>query len=53
MDRRNLPSFSSLRAFEAAARHLSFRAAGEEHESCIVVPAMKVRNFRFTGTTPD
>jgi LysR family glycine cleavage system transcriptional activator len=30
MDRRNLPSFSSLRAFEAAARHLSFRAAGEE-----------------------
>jgi LysR family glycine cleavage system transcriptional activator len=30
MERRNLPSFSSLRAFEAAARHLSFRAAGEE-----------------------
>ncbi|HTP42132.1 MAG TPA: TldD/PmbA family protein [Nitrospiria bacterium] len=29
------------------------RAAGEEHESCIVVPAMKIRNFRFTGTTPD
>ena len=29
------------------------RAAGEEHESCIVVPAMKVQNFRFTGTTPD
>jgi predicted Zn-dependent protease len=31
----------------------TIRAAGEEHESCIVVPAMKVRNFRFTGTTPD
>jgi predicted Zn-dependent protease len=29
------------------------RGAGEEHESCIVVPAMKVRNFRFTGSTPD
>ena len=29
------------------------RAAGEEHESCIVAPAMKIRNFRFTGTTPD
>jgi predicted Zn-dependent protease len=29
------------------------RAAGEEHESCIVVPAMKIGHFRFTGTTPD
>ena len=29
------------------------RAAGEEHDSCIVVPAMKIRNFRFTGSTPD
>ena len=28
--RRQLPSFPSLRAFEAAARHLSFRAAAEE-----------------------
>jgi predicted Zn-dependent protease len=31
----------------------TIRAAGEEHESCIVIPAMKIRNFRFTGTTPD
>jgi LysR family glycine cleavage system transcriptional activator len=30
MDRCRLPSFSSLRAFEAAARHLSFRAASDE-----------------------
>jgi PmbA protein len=29
------------------------RAAGEEHDSCIVVPPMKIRKFRFTGTTPD
>ena len=29
------------------------RAAGEEHDSCIVAPALKVRNFRFTGSTPD
>ena len=28
--RRNLPSFSSIRAFEAAARHLSFKHAAEE-----------------------
>lgn len=27
---RQLPSFPSLRAFEAAARHLSFKAAAEE-----------------------
>ncbi len=30
MRRRNLPSLSSLRAFEAAARHLSFRLAARE-----------------------
>jgi predicted Zn-dependent protease len=29
------------------------RTAGEEHDSCMVVPAMKIRNFRFTGSTPD
>ncbi|MEW6325116.1 MAG: metallopeptidase TldD-related protein, partial [Nitrospirota bacterium] len=29
------------------------RAAGEEHDSCIVAPALKIRNFRFTGGTPD
>ncbi len=29
------------------------RAAGEEHDSCIVAPAVTVRNFRFTGSTPD
>jgi len=28
--RRDLPPFASLRSFEAAARHLSFRGAGEE-----------------------
>ena len=27
---RNLPPFSAVRAFEAAARHQSFKAAGEE-----------------------
>jgi len=30
MRRRDLPSLSSLRAFEAAARHLSFRSAAQE-----------------------
>ncbi|NRG16996.1 LysR family transcriptional regulator [Rhizobiales bacterium] len=30
MTRRNLPSFKKLRAFEAAARHLSFKLAAEE-----------------------
>jgi PmbA protein len=29
------------------------RAAGEEHDSCMIVPAMKIRNFRFTGSTPE
>jgi PmbA protein len=29
------------------------RAAGEEHDSCMIVPAMKIRHFRFTGNTPD
>jgi len=28
--RRDLPPFTSIRSFEAAARHLSFRAAAEE-----------------------
>lgn len=30
MTKRHLPSFPSLRAFESAARHLSFKAAAEE-----------------------
>ena len=30
MSRRRLPPLKSLRAFEAAARHLSFERAGEE-----------------------
>ena len=30
MTKRHLPSFPSLRAFESAARHLSFKAASEE-----------------------
>ncbi|HEX6015213.1 MAG TPA: LysR family transcriptional regulator, partial [Geminicoccaceae bacterium] len=30
MTRHRLPSLSALRAFEAAARHLSFRRAGDE-----------------------
>jgi PmbA protein len=38
---------------EVEAMGPAVRAAGEEHESCVVVPAMKIRNFRFTGTTPE
>ena len=30
MTQRPLPPFSAIRAFEAAARHLSFKAAAEE-----------------------
>ena len=30
MNKRDLPPFSALRAFEAAARHMNFRAAAEE-----------------------
>src|SRR5262245_63678740 len=30
MTRGDIPPFTSIRAFEAAARHLSFRAAAEE-----------------------
>jgi PmbA protein len=38
---------------EVEAMGPAVRAAGEEHDSCMIVPAMKIRNFRFTGSTPE
>jgi LysR family glycine cleavage system transcriptional activator len=50
--RRALPSFSSLRAFEAAARHRSFKAAAEELSLTPSAVSHQVKSLeQFLGTS--
>lgn len=52
MDKRSLPPLSALRAFEAAARHMSFaRAAGELHLSAAAVSHQIKLLERWIGLT--